>query len=126
MYFIVQQSKLAADRLHEPLELRQGLLDLEPELTLGQVVVGLVLKHVHRLQNQFPRLEEGLSELLGGHISGLPRPFAVLQQGQVELVEGNCSVDLERKTNVGGDSETVFDNATVTLPEASLNSGPIS
>ena len=43
-YFIhVLQSKLAADGLHEPLELREGLLDLQPELPLGQVVMGLVL-----------------------------------------------------------------------------------
>ena len=42
-YFIVLQSKLASDGLHEPLELGEGLLDLQPELPLGQVVVGLVL-----------------------------------------------------------------------------------
>ena len=35
--------KFATYSFHEPLELREGLLDLQPELPLGQVVVGLVL-----------------------------------------------------------------------------------
>lgn len=127
--FIVQKSKiLAADRLHEPLELRQGLLDLKPELSLGQVVVSLVLEHVHRLEEQFPRLEQGLPELLGGQLSRLPRPLAVLQQRKVELVEGDCCVDLEGNERERGDSITIFDNATVAVssPEASLHSGLVS
>ena len=112
-----RMSKFATYCFHEPLELRHGLLDLKPELALWQIVVGLVLEHVHGLNEQFSRLEQGLPKFLCGHLAGLPGPLPVLQLGgqgwkrvsvklcqrlrisdtnqrQVELVEGNGRVDL--------------------------------
>jgi hypothetical protein len=51
--------KLAAESLHELLQLGQGVLDQEPELAFRQPLVGLVAEQVEGAEHQLARLEQG-------------------------------------------------------------------
>ena len=44
----MQSLHLTSDSFHESLELGEGVHGLEPQLALGEAVVGLILQQLHR------------------------------------------------------------------------------
>ena len=53
--------QLAAESLHELLELRQGVLDEKPELTFRKLLVGLVSQKLESSADEAPGLKQGCS-----------------------------------------------------------------
>ena len=97
---------LTADSLHESLQLGESVGSLQPQLTLRQIVVGLVLQQLQSLPDmkvwllesspamttQFYQVggagQGGPSqspELLGGDLARLPLPLGGLEDRHVEL-----------------------------------------